>query len=1496
MKHLYLMLFIFIAAGMMPLVAGVKTRNAGGKNLPDLQQILNHDGTVKLKAGINGSFDPVGSSDPLGKYLDSQGKLKLPRGFKGNLDPKGWRIDGGLKGAPRFIKSTTSNNPDDPRWDDRFAIGDLDGAVNAIAVMGSNVYVGGEFLIAGNQVANHIAMWDGEKWNALGQGLSGVPNAIALVGDTVYVGGRIDNFTGNAVELWDGHTWQFIGSFDSWVYTIAAFDNGRVYVGGAFTKVYNNPISHNIAKWNGSTWQSVGTGTDGPVLSIALAGGNFEIVVGGGFAQAGGVSNTQGIAKWDDSNTWSAIGTGLTGSVSAIAVSGSTIYAGGGNHIYVWNSSSWSDVNLGGGINYLEAIVISGSTIYVAGIFTQVAGVPANCVVAWDGATTWTALGAGTNFGAVFALGCVGSTLYVGGELLSGGPVISNNIARWDGSWSEVAQTVAPRDGMNGTILAFAVCNSKLYAAGNFTQAGNELANNVACWDGNSWSPLGSGTDASVNALAVSGTTLYVGGGFQHAGGLAIGKLAQWDCINYQWSTVGADQPDGDVTAIATSGTNIYVAGTFAHIGALAANQIARWDQTQWYAMGQGPDGPINALAVSGTSLYAAGAFHQMDIVPANDIAKWDALSGWSALGTGTNNTIYALAVYGGSVYAGGDFTQAGSTGALRVAKWDGDWHTLGSGIGNGKVQSIIASGGTVYAGGQFLPPAGNSIVQFDGAYWNNLGSGTNSGTLSDAYNGVTALAFLGKDLYAGGIFTIAGQKPSAYIGRWENSTPPLSFWARGAGGAVVSSSSSIAVDSYGNSYVTGSFTSPNITFGSITLANKGSDNFFVVKYDQNGTVMWAESFGGTAESYGIGIALDANANVYVTGLFTDANLRIGNKFIINNGDADIFLLKLDTDGNLLWFKNEGGSNRDEAHGITVDRSGNSFITGLFMSPSINFDGIVTITNTGIHNIFVAGFDPDGNVMFATSVAGNGVDVGNSIGVDINSNCYVTGEFNSATATFGPGITLTNAGGYDAFLAKYDGNGNAIWARGINGSGDEWGRSVTIGMNNSCYVAGYFTSPTITIGSTPPLNNPSNTSSFLASYNFNGDAIWSTGTTGLGDVGTLTAPATVTADTLNHIYLTGTFIAPTVTFGSTTLTNQGSLDFYLLRYDYAGNLQSAQSWGGSGADWCEGSVADGWGNCYLVGAFASPTITLGSTTLTSHGYHDLFVMKTGPMAVQSELVLYKAKWNLVSVPAIVKSFQKDSVFRSATSEVYSYHGGYSSQLTLHNGTGYWVKYGGPDSVLFNGQSIIYDSIPVAAGWNMIGTLSSPLPVASVLSGNPGMTASQFFAYDKSYKSTDTLWPGRGYWIKASFDGALILDGSSSAAAKAGSSTLRRLHIIPTGELPPPPPPSDIMEGNAAMNIPKEYALGQNYPNPFNPATRISFDLPEASTVSLTIYNMLGQVVANLVNGQYYKAGRYDLNFDASSYASGVYFYRLIAVGVSNGGQQFSSQKKMLLIK
>jgi uncharacterized protein (TIGR02145 family) len=152
-------------------------------------------------------------------------------------------------------------------------------------------------------------------------------------------------------------------------------------------------------------------------------------------------------------------------------------------------------------------------------------------------------------------------------------------------------------------------------------------------------------------------------------------------------------------------------------------------------------------------------------------------------------------------------------------------------------------------------------------------------------------------------------------------------------------------------------------------------------------------------------------------------------------------------------------------------------------------------------------------------------------------------------------------------------------------------------------------------------------------------------------------------------------------------------------------------------------------------------------------------------SLRAQSVKVRAGWNLLSLPASVNGGTKSSLFPTASSPAYIFHNGYQPKDTLANGYGYWLKFDSSETVHISGATSWRDTIPVQTGWNMIGALTMPL-VAGTISGAPsGIIDSRFYAFvaGVGYQVTDTLQPGKGYWIKAKEDGNIILDADSAGA-------------------------------------------------------------------------------------------------------------------------------------
>ncbi len=456
------------------------------------------------------------------------------------------------------------------------------------------------------------------------------------------------------------------------------------------------------------------------------------------------------------------------------------------------------------------------------------------------------------------------------------------------------------------------------------------------------------------------------------------------------------------------------------------------------------------------------------------------------------------------------------------------------------------------------------------------------------------------------------------YVSIISKSQIPDWEWAKSVGGLSDDVSRSIATAPDGNVYITGSFLGSNITFGSIMLNSNGFRNFFLVKYDSDGNVIWAKSAGGNNYDYSCNVATDNSGNVYITGYFRSPSVTFGSTILTNNGNTDIFLAKYSSDGNVLWAKSAGGDSYEHSYGLTTDTSDNIYITGDFRSTNITF-GTVTLTNSnGGNDIFLAKYDTNGDILWAKNAGINGEDGGNDVTCDLLNNVYLTGQFRSDSIVFDSTV-LNNSGSDDIFLVKYKSDGNVLWAKKAGNTDSDIGKSVAADTSGNVYLTGYFESNNISFGAINLTINGTygypNTDVFIAKYAPSGTVLWAKNT---GNSGTDKGISITTNLSGHNIYLTGIFNSSSISFGSTTLNNNGDYDIFIVRYDSTGNAGLSKSVGNDKEDAVNKVNVDKFENVYITGYFYSPTITFGTATLTNNGDYDIFIAKLSKYAVINE--------------------------------------------------------------------------------------------------------------------------------------------------------------------------------------------------------------------------------------------------------------------------------------
>ncbi len=438
--------------------------------------------------------------------------------------------------------------------------------------------------------------------------------------------------------------------------------------------------------------------------------------------------------------------------------------------------------------------------------------------------------------------------------------------------------------------------------------------------------------------------------------------------------------------------------------------------------------------------------------------------------------------------------------------------------------------------------------------------------------------------------------------------------WVNQAGGTdSVVKGYGLTMDVYGNSIVTGKFTGTCVFGETNTLHSGGASDIFIAKYDQSGDLVWVRQAGGTSDDEGYGIATDGAGNIIVTGKF-QGDATFGQTVLASRGESDIFIAKYDTAGSLLWVRQAGGAGDDQGLSVAVDGIGYIVVTGSFRgepgSPAI-FDGESLYSSGGtMGDIFIARYDGDGKLVWVQKAGGPDHDEGLGVATDSCGNNIITGRFgDSATgsATFGTGTTtettFRSSGGSDIFIAKYDVNGNLVWARQAGGTGDECSFGIATDVYGNSIITGRFKG-TASFGETV-LTSRGGSDIFIARYDVNGNPVWARQAGGVyDDLG-----QGISADRSGNILVTGEFHSR-ANFGQTSVKSTGGSDIFLAKYDMNGNLLWVEGAGGRHDD-CGSDVAvDPGGSINMVGSFRD-TATFGALSLASHGAEDAFVLKMG---------------------------------------------------------------------------------------------------------------------------------------------------------------------------------------------------------------------------------------------------------------------------------------------
>jgi len=292
--------------------------------------------------------------------------------------------------------------------------------------------------------------------------------------------------------------------------------------------------------------------------------------------------------------------------------------------------------------------------------------------------------------------------------------------------------------------------------------------------------------------------------------------------------------------------------------------------------------------------------------------------------------------------------------------------------------------------------------------------------------------------------------------------------WAHKIGSSQSDQAYAITTDANGNVYVCGYFSS-TVDFNPDSastwwLNSSGNFDAYIIKMDNNGNLIWAKKIGGPSDDVANDVYVDQNGSVFVTGYYTatcDFDPDSASTFNITaQGSFDVFVCKLDINGNFVWAKSMGGSGNDEALSIDGDNVGNIYVGGYFYATA-DFDpgsNTFNLISNGLSDIFSVKLNQNGNFDWAKSAGGSALDQVNAIKVDALGDVYCAGNFDN-TVDFDPGnptFNLISNGGFDCFVWKLNTAGNFLWAKQYGGPSSDHANEMVLDNMGNVYVAGQF--------------------------------------------------------------------------------------------------------------------------------------------------------------------------------------------------------------------------------------------------------------------------------------------------------------------------------------------------------------------------------------------------------------------------------------------------------
>jgi hypothetical protein len=462
----------------------------------------------------------------------------------------------------------------------------------------------------------------------------------------------------------------------------------------------------------------------------------------------------------------------------------------------------------------------------------------------------------------------------------------------------------------------------------------------------------------------------------------------------------------------------------------------------------------------------------------------------------------------------------------------------------------------------------------------------------------------------------------------------PQFDWASGIEGKGLKIGVKLVSDSKNNVICTGTYWNYPLKVGSSTFINQGEEDSFIVKYDSQGNIKWLNTIGGISYDAVIDIVVDNFDNVILTGSTYSEILKIGNyQLNSSQGETNAFTIKYDEDGNLLWAKSFGGIGDEVGQSIAIDHDNNIYIGGIFDSPLIKFanDTLMDLHNFRWH-FYICKYDKNGNEIWAKCFEGDYNANWICINFDCQSNLILSGSFSGNNVIVGNTVlSNTSPTRRNSFLVSLDNFSTIRWLKLIEGDLDELVTTLITDQQCNIYLSGISDDKILKFdGRQFKLDTVGFYKSFYLKFSTEGEFKWAKSYTMVNEFGC--CPMELDLD--GNVYISGRYNTPEYRIGGTLLINKGHEDIYLTKLDSTSHEIWAKSIGTHLEEEAYDIVTDGYGNLYITGAFSSDTIYFDNNfVINGVGLDgDYFIAKLGKSIVSAKN-LEQNKLNLYPNPA-----------------------------------------------------------------------------------------------------------------------------------------------------------------------------------------------------------------------------------------------------------------------